>query len=295
MESFEESATVFAILIPSNDAAKNAFGEVAFKKLEDKKNWNPTASRHMKVDKELAMASTYSDGSESDGGTGPPRTLRPVLKGCYIFDFVNAPRLPDKGWIIGGGKYSEGDDPPDILLTEKKKYSRVSSRHARLTHNFTSGALIITASDNDNNAVTINGTEVVKDQCVLHGRTTSLEFGRLKYTLEVRRYDTDEDYRAHLKSYKQRHGIRDNDYPSCLLATPADSDFITEKYIMKNPVGDGATSVVYGAIERKTGTAVAIKKVKRTEKNAQAVNQDIEIAKYIGEHVSLSVEPLDFH
>ena len=56
------------------------------------------------------MTSTYSDESGSDGGTGPPRTIRPVLKGCYIFNFANAPRLPDKGWIIGGGKYSEGDD-----------------------------------------------------------------------------------------------------------------------------------------------------------------------------------------
>ena len=288
MESFEDSATVFAILIPSNDAAKYSFGQVATKKQNDEK-WNPIASRHMKVDKEPVMASTYSDRSESDGGTGPPKKTRLVLKGCYIFDFANAPRLPDKGWIIGGGKYSEGEDPPDILLTEKKKKAHVSSRHARLTHNFTSGALIITASDNDNNAVTINGTEIVNDQCVLHGRTTSLEFGRLKYTLEVRRYDTDEDYRDQLRSYKQKHGLGDDDYPSCLLATPADSDFITEKYIMKNPVGDGATSVVYGAIERKTGTAVAIKKVKRTEHNADAVRRDIQIARYIGEHVSLSL------
>ena len=289
MESFEESPSVFAVLLPANDSARDSFHQVAFKKLEDR-DWNPNASRNIKIDKGGAVVSTYSDESESDGGTGPARKFRPVLKGSYILDFAKAPRQPDKGWIVGGGKYSEGDDPPDILLTEKKKYDRVSSRHASLSHNFTSGALIITASDNNNNAVTINGHEVVNDQCVLHGRTTSLEFGRLKYTLEVRRYDTDEDYRNHLKFYKQRHGLEGDDYPSCLLATPADSDFVTEKYIMKNPVGDGATSVVYGAIERKTGAAVAIKKMKRTEKNSQAVARDIEIAKYIGEHVSLSPE-----
>ena len=294
MESFEESPTVFAILTPSNDAAKYSFGQVASRKRDDK-NWNPNASRHMKVDKEPVMASTYSDGSESDGGTGPQGKIRPVLKGCYILDFARAPRLPDKGWIIGGGKYNEGDDPPDILLTEKKKKARVSSRHASLNHNFASGALVITASDNNNNAVTINGHEIVNEQCVLHGRTTSLEFGRLKYTLEVRRYDTDEDYRAQLRFYKQRHGFGDDDYPSCLLATPADSDFVTEKYIMKNPVGDGATSVVYGAIERKTGAAVATKKVRRTERNSQVVARDIKIAQYIGEHVGLSLETLKLY
>ena len=294
MESFEDSHTVFAILRPANDAAKDAFGQVASKKQGDN-NWNPNARRSIKIDKEPATVSTYSDASESDGGTGPERKTRSVLKGAYIFDFANAPRLPNKGWIIGGGKYSEGDDPPDILLTEKKKNDRVSSRHARLNHNFTSGALIITASDNNNNAVTINGHEVVNDQCVLHGRTTSLEFGRLKYTLEVRRYETDGDFRYQLKSYKQRHGLGDDDYPSCLLATPSDSDFITEKYIMKNPVGDGATSVVYGAIERKTGMAVAIKKVKRTGRNSDAINRDIRIGQYIGEHVRLSLEELEVY
>ena len=110
--------------------------------------------------RQLVQVSTYSNASESDGGTGPPKKLRPVMKGCYTFDFAEAPRQPSQGWLLGGGKFSGGNDPPDILLTEKKKKARVSSRHARLTHNFTSGALIITASDNDNNAVTINGTEV---------------------------------------------------------------------------------------------------------------------------------------
>ena len=289
MESFEESPSVFAVLIPANDSARDSFHQIACKKLEDE-GWNPNASRNIKIDRGEAVVSTYSDKSESDGGTGPARKTRPVLKGSYILDFAKAPRLPEKGWIIGGGKYSEGDDPPDILLTEKKKNDRVSSRHASLSHNFTSGALIITASDNNSNVVAINGHEIVNDQCVLHGRTTSLEFGRLKYTLEVRRYDTDEHFRGQLRFYKQRHGLGDDDYPSCLLATPADSDFLTEKYIMKNPVGEGATSVVYGAIERKTGMAVAVKKVKRTERNSQAVRRDIEIANYIGQHVSLSLE-----
>ena len=294
MEIFEESETVFAILIPANDTARDSFSQLAFKKQENK-NWNPYARRNIKVDKEPAFVSSYADESESDGGTGPLRNMRPVFKGSYIFDFSNGPRLPGKGWIIGGGKFSEGDDPPDILLTERKKNDRVSSRHARLSHNFASGALIITASDNNNNGVTINGHEVVNDQFVIHGRTTSLKFGKLEYTLEVRPYDTDEDYRNQLRFYKQIHGLEHDDYPSCLLATPADSDFVTEKYIMKNPVGDGATSVVYGAIERKTGAAVAIKKVKRTARNSQAVARDIEIAEWIGEHVSLSLETLEFY
>lgn len=63
-------------------------------------------------------------------------------------------------------------------------------------------------------------------QHVIHGRTTSLEFGALKYSLEVRKYDTDEDYRSHLNFYKKNYGIVDDDYPWNLLATPADSDLV---------------------------------------------------------------------
>ena len=258
---------------------------MAQKKLDDN-DWNPNARQNIKTNKQPIQVSTYSNASESDGGTGPSGTFRSVLTGYYTFDFDKPPRQPDKGWLIGGGKFSGGDEPPEILLTERKKYDGVSSRHARLAHNFTSGALVITASDN--NVVLINGHEVVDDQRVIHGRTTSLEFGQLKYTLEVRRYDTDEDYRDHLRFYKQEHALGDDDYPSNLLATPADSDLVTQNYVMKNPVGDGATSVVYAAIDKRNGRAVAIKKIRRTQKNAKAIHQDINIADYIGEHVSAS-------
>ena len=286
MENFEKSGTVFAILIPTNDAARDSFSRLAERMLDDE-DWNPNARRHIKAERQLVQVSTYSNASESNSGTGPPKKLRPVMKGYYIFDFAEAPRRPDQGWRLGGGKFGGGDDPPDILLTEKKNNDRVSSRHARLAHNFASGSLVITASDKK--VVCINGREFINDQLVIHGRTTSLEFGRLKYILEIHRYDTDVDHRAHLRSYQRKHGLGNDSYPWTLLATPADSDVILQDYIMKNPVGNGATSVVYGAVDIRSLEVVAIKKIRRTEENAQAIECDIKIARYIGKHVSACI------
>ena len=49
------------------------------------------------------------------------RAIRPVLKGCYVSDLADAARLPDKEWIIRGGEYSEGDDPPDYTPDRKEE------------------------------------------------------------------------------------------------------------------------------------------------------------------------------
>ena len=285
MENFAKCATIFAILTPANSAARDAFSKLAQKMLDDE-SWNRNARQHIESNNHPVQVSTYDDASESEGGTGPGPKLRPVLRGCYIFDFAKAPGQPDKGWLIGGGKFSKDDQGPDILLTERKAKSGVSSGHARLRHNFQSGALVISVLNG--NATWINGHEVVHNQRVIHGLTTSLEFGRLKYDLEVRKYDTDEQYRQHLRVYKANHAIPDDEYPFTIQATPADSDLVTKNYIIKNPIGEGSTCVVYAAHHRWSGTAVAVKKVRRTHENAKAIECDIAISKSIGEHVSES-------
>ena len=297
MENFEKNPSIFAVMIPANNAAKASFSQVARKMLEGK-DWSPTAKRNIRANEDTVQVSTDSSKSESDGGSNISKSSSPVLVGCYVFDFANPPRQPGDGWLIGGGKFSGRDLHPDILLTERRHHDGVSSRHARLGHDFKSGALVVTTSDNRIVAIdgedlksgesSKDGEDSKRGQRVIHKKTTSLEFGELKYRLELRTNNSDAHFRNHLRVYKQQNGIAVADYPPILLATPAKSDLLNENYILKNPVGDGATSVVYAAYDRRNGNAVAIKKIRRTDTNAKNIEQDIMVADRIGEHVGTS-------
>ena len=287
MENFDRSPSLFAILTPANNAARDAFSQVAQKMREDK-GWNPNARQNIDANEQPVQVSTYGDESESDSGTGPAKTLRPVLRGCYTLDLAVPPNTPALGWMIGGGKFGQDNESPEILLTEKKTKAGVSARHAMLAHNFASGALVISALDSK--VIMVDGRELVDGQCLIHKRTTKLIFGCLMYTLELRKYVTDNHYRDHLSIYKGTHAIPDDDYPLNLRATSADCDIVLEKYILKNPVGHGSTCVVYAGQTQSSGDVVAVKKIMRTEKNARAIAQDIAISQYIGKHVGKSVQ-----
>ena len=287
MENFDRFPGLFAILTPANKAARDAFSQVA-QRMRGDKGWNPNARQNIDADEQPVQLSTYGDGNESDSGTGPSRTLRPILRGCYTLDLDKHPKSPARGWVIGGGRFGKDNESPEILLTEKKGKDGISARHAMLAHNFASGALVLSALDGK--VIVVNGRELVDGQCVIHERTTSLVFGCLMYTLEVRKYENDEHYREHLRIYKEAHALPDDEYPSNIRATPADSDLVTKRYILRNAIGRGATSMVYAGHKRSNGDAVVVKKIMRTKMNAHLIARDVDISSYIGEHVGISVQ-----
>ena len=286
MDNFKKSPALFAILTPENNAARDAFSQVAQKMREDQ-GWNPIARQNIDVNEHPVQVSTYGDESESDSGTGPSKTLRPVFGGCYTFDLKVPPKAPALGWMIGGGKFGKDNESPEILLTERKTKDRISTKHAKLAHNFASGALVLSALDTK--FIRVDGQELVDGQCLIHKRTTSLIFGDLMYSLELRSYLSEEHYRGHLRGYKETHGLPDDEYPSNIRATTAACDLVTERYVLRNAIGRGATSVVYSGHKRSNGDAVVVKKIMRSKMNAGFIARDVDISKYIGEHVGISV------
>ncbi len=189
------------------------------------------------------------------------------------------------GWMIGGGKFSECEDYPDILLTERKQSDGVRRQHASLAHNYTSGAFLISALGEP---VILDGTESFRDgQRLIHKRRTSIEIGNLRYILELEPI-SDQDYRTLLTSYQNEHALGTTDYPSNLTATPSEWDHVFEEYVTKNPIGSGVTGLVSAALSRKSGDAVAIKTFRRyTDRDDAHLEADWKMAETIGWHPNI--------
>lgn len=148
-----------------------------------------------------------------------------------------APRDPQQGWVLGGGKFVPGDERPELVLTERKTQDCVHSRHARLSHNYSSGALVLHLSDQS--LAVVDGKDV-GDSVVIWSIETSISFGTMSYRLQL-----DDAYngihRNRLKQYKQTYGLGMNSYPITLLSTPAESDYIKKTMSSKTLLAMGAS------------------------------------------------------
>lgn len=272
---------VFGRLYPANDLAENAFDYIAQKIKSGPQQWNPLAQQYIEINTEKACVFSYTSDTESEGGSGPVSVANTIWSGHYCLAFDMPPANARRGWIVGGGSSGTAE----IVLTTKKKQNHISSQHATFAHNYTSGALVLTVSEN--NTVIMDGKEVRNEQRTIWSPETRLTFGRLDYKLILERV-SNQDHLTRLAHYKIMHGIKDAEYPMTLLSTPAETDYIHKDYIFKNPIGYGGSSIVFAGEHRKTGAAVAIKKFKRTRENSESIQQEIAMADYLGQHVSIA-------
>ena len=272
---------VFGRLYPANDLAEKAFNQIAHKIKTGPQQWNPVARRYIKINTIKDIALDYTSDTESEGGSGPKPVAESIWRGHYCLSFDVPPTNPRLGWVVGGGTFGTAE----IVLTEKKKWSHISSQHAKFAHNYTSGALVLSVSEN--NLVVVDGKEVHGEQRTIWSPETRLTFGRLDYKLVLERVDN-HNHLERLTQYKLQHGITDEGFPITLMSTPAETDFIHKDYIIKNPMGWGTSSIVFAGEHRKTGAAVAIKKFKRTEDNWMFIEAEISMAYYLGDHVSFA-------
>ena len=160
------------------------------------------------------------------------------------------------------------------MLTEKKKQNRISSQHASFSRNYTSGALVVTR-------------EFYGEQRTIWTHKTRLTFGRLDYKLILEPI-SDSELFVRLMYYKTKHGIKEPTHPLSLMCTPAESDYILRDYIFKDSLGNGTSSVVFAGEHRKTGNAVAIKKIKRTVMTSMFIKRDVAKGNYLGSHMSIA-------
>lgn len=187
--------------------------------------------------------------------------------------------------MIGGGKFQDCEEYPEILLTERKQSDGVRRQHASLAHNYTSGAFLITALGGP---VILDGTESFQHgQRLIYKRRTSIEIGNLRYILELEPI-SNQNYRTLLTSYQNDHALGTTEYPSNLTAMPSEWDRVFEEYVIKNPIGHGVTGLVSAALHRKTGDAVAIKTFRRyADRDDAHLEADWKMAETIGWHPNI--------
>lgn len=278
------SSKRFARLFPADRPANLAFDRIATK-VKTKEGWNRHARKYMEIyDKKIEIEYALSE-SESENGSGPKRQKRSIWRGCYQLDFDLPPRDPDQGWVLGGGKFGSDEESPDLVLTERKALDCVHDHHARLSHSYSSGALLLQLEDNS--SAIVDGKEV-RNSIVMWSMDTLITFGTLSYKLILDRADNN-IHRHRLGLYQQTHNLGMQIYPVNLLSTPADSDYILKNYVVKNPVtyGNSLTTSTFAAVHLKTSAVVAIKRIIVNRNTAGDTLRETEMATFLDRHVRL--------
>ncbi len=270
----------FAVLVPANRLAKQAFDQIA-RKMEEDPNWNRVARRYIVVNSQKEHSATNNNNGDQSTRS-KHKAVKSLWTGHYRLNFSIRPRSPGTGWCVGGGVFKNEYESPEILLTERKGYYDVSTNHALIANNFTTGSLMIYVTPNS--SVVVDSEEDV-DQCVIWAAKTRITFGDLVYTLLRDTRTSRDEQSQRLKFYQSFYHPREESLPTVLSAMPSTTDYVYKDYVIRDIVGVGGNALVFGGEHKRTGNAVAVKKIRRTIKNHVVVSREIMIGKTLGSHV----------
>lgn len=272
----------FARLVPANRAARVAFSEIVGEVKSDS-NWNRHAQRYIHINGKEELLSELS-ASETETEAKEQRCL---WTGYYRFNINIPPFSQGLGWIAGSGRKDLEHGGVDFLLTSSSLH-HVAGRHARFAHNL-SGTLLIIA---DTRRVVLNGIEEFRgDQRAITSRTTGVAFGDLTYTVVFTELDAGV-YEEQLSGLRKAAG-QDYEPPPFLKPTPRDTDYELKGYSVKGVFAEGSTCTVAVGVNRKTGSPVAIKKMKRNRYNFLKVQHEVKVLKAINPHVRTQTPMLE--
>ncbi len=279
-DSLHDSETSdFARLVPVNRQACIAFNEVV-ERIKKEPDWNSHAQQYLNVSESKTSLGADFSGSETDSAPdiyGTNNTS--VWTGYYRLNLELPPRRFRYGWVIGSNP-----DEADILLTTKKQQYRVRGKHARLTYDLLSYAFLVVADFG--RSVLLDGKDEVRNaQRVVWSKATGVTLGDLSYKL-VRTGLKEQILREQLSVLRNELGASKHEPPAYLAPTPSNDDYEYSGYIVKGVFAQGATCSVSAGLDKRTGVAVAVKKMVRNSRNFLMVKNEVEIMKSIGSHVS---------
>ena len=275
----------FARLVPVNKQAYLAFNDVVDKIKQDP-SWAPHATNFIQASP-FKRALTEMSGSETDtSASASEASLAPrIWSGYYRFNLDQLPKRMRFGWLIG-------TDPTevDLLLTPRKRVCRVRGRHARFAFQLQSYSFMVIADFG--RTVLLNGIDEVRNaERVLWAHETGITVGELSYKL-VRTAVSETTLREQLLTWRKELGISSFEPPSYLAPTPSPDDYKYHGYVIKAVFAQGSTCSVSAGVDERTGKAVAVKKMLRNQRNWRLVQNEIEVSKDVGSHVSIFHHPL---
>lgn len=289
----------FARLVPVNRQARIAFSEVA-ERMKVEAEWAPHAAHFVHIDAVKRSLTELTGSSETDASVdslhdadassssssaaASAAAVPPVWTGYYRLNLERPPLRPHVGWVLGSYLNNA-----DLLLTARRQLYRVRGRHARLAFNLQSYSLLAFADFG--HAILLEGKEELRNgQRVLWAGETAISLGELSYKL-VRTTVSDSTLREQLNHWRDTIGTTSLEPPAYLAPTPSPDDYEYNGYIIKAVFAQGSTCSVSAGVDKRTGAAVAVKKMIRNGRNRDMVRNEIEVLKYLANHVGVSPPP----
>ena len=212
--------------------------------MQENPNWNRVAMRYMVVKFQKEHSAANDNNGEHSSGS-KQKAVKSHWTGHYRLNFSIRPRSPEIGWRVGGGAFKNEYESPEILLTERKGYHDVSTNHALIANNFTTGSVMIYA--NPNSSVVVDSEEDV-DQYVIWAAKTRITFGDLVYNLlRDTRTSYDQQWQR-LSFYQSFYHPRQESLPTVLNAMPSITEYVYKDYVIQNTVGVGGNALVFGRL-----------------------------------------------
>lgn len=262
----------FAKLTPSNRLAHEAFNELIEQSLCSPQDYH-YAAKFLHFQKlEDGDDDIFSLISDTEGSTVTEERRR-QWRGHYRLSLKLLPLHPPLGWVLGSQMAAPMTHGADFLLTAATKGSRhgVGRSHARISFHRETGCLLIHAGRRSVSLHSSFGTvRLVHDFRALT-EASGITVGDLQYQFEFTGLN-ERIFRDELEHMmKDALGVLNFEIPLSLNTSGTDSDIQMKDYTVKKVFSSGATSMVANALVKATGEAVAIKKLKRTRNNRDAI------------------------
>jgi hypothetical protein len=258
----------FARLTPISRPARMAFHNLylAIEQSPEKYLWHRKFLHFRQNLEELESEIDEHSTSDELARSSKPQDPALVHTGFWRLNMDLHPANRQLGWVMGKGRWNTRDNYSssstgggvDILLTANIKEPALRGRHARLLHSLESHTLMLIADKK----LRVGEKQLNSTNIAAFGqRKTAVAFGDLEYELSFT--DIDQSlYRAQLDQLAQLLNYQGHRPALFLDPTPAETDYIImNKYFIRSSFTQGSTCWICAAVDKDTGTSVAVKKI----------------------------------